>query len=294
MINIIDTYPQINYLFENGVFDRVKWESYINSVYDNSADVFINDLNECLDGTNYVYERDVLPILNAVHRHSELETLHASFRKVTEDLNKKVVDCFGCELEIDIVLYVGLCNGAGWVTTLNGRNVILLGIEKILELNWYDVDSMRGLVYHELGHVYHKQYGKFYQHSDDNSRNFVWQLFTEGIAMYFEQTLVGDVNYYHQDNNGWLKWCEKHFQQSLEDFYHDLPTMTKANQRYFGDWVSYNGRGDVGYYLGTKFVHHLCGRYDFDRLINLGIDDIYQEYLLFTKSNDRIRERVNL
>lgn len=279
MIKIIDTYPQMDSLFENGVFNRAKWESYINSVYENSADVFINDLNECLDGTSYVYERDVLPILNGVCNHSELERLHTSFCAITEDLNKKVNDRFGHELEIDVVLYVGLCNAAGWVTNINGRDVILLGIEKILELNWYDEDAMRGLVYHELGHVYHKQYGAFYQHSDDSSRNFVWQLFTEGIAMYFEQTLVGDVNYYHQDNNGWLTWCECHYREILEDFYRDLPTMTKANQRYFGDWVSYNGRGDVGYYLGTKFVHHLGRKYDFDRLIKLGIDDIYREFL---------------
>lgn len=284
MIKIINTYPQINSLFENGMFHRAKWEEYINSVYADSANVFISDLKECLDSGNYVYEKDVLPILNAVYNHSELETLHASFCKITEGLNQKVIDCFGRELDIDIVLYVGLCNAAGWVTNINGRDVILLGIEKILELNWYDRKSMSGLVYHELGHVYHKQYGRFHQQSDSNSRNFVWQLFTEGIAMYFEQALVNDFNYFHQDNNGWLKWCDNHYRQIVADFHSDLPTMTKSNQRYFGDWVSYNGKGDVGYYLGTKFVQQLCGKYDFDRLINLDIDSIYQEYLFFAES----------
>ena len=284
MIKIINTYPQINSLFENGMFHRAKWEEYINSVYADSANVFISDLKECLDSGNYVYEKDVLPILNAVYNHSELETLHSSFCNITEDLNKKVIDCFGRELDIDIVLYVGLCNAAGWVTNINGRDVILLGIEKILELNWYDRKSMSGLVYHELGHVYHKQYGRFHQQSDSNSRNFVWRLFTEGIAMYFEQALVNDFNYFHQDNNGWLKWCDNHYRQIVADYHSDLPTMTKSNQRYFGDWVSYNGKGDVGYYLGTKFIQQLCGKYDFDRLINLDIDSIYQEYLFFAES----------
>ena len=118
------------------------------------------------------------------------------------------MECFGHELEIDIVLYVGLCNGAGWVTNINGRDVILLGIEKILELNWYDEDSMRGLIYHELGHVYQMQYGVLEQESFDHRKNFVWQLFVEGIAMYFEQVLVGDKNYFHQDAEGWKQWCE--------------------------------------------------------------------------------------
>lgn len=44
--------------------------------------------------------------------------------------------------------------------------------------------------------------------SDNCNRNFVWQLFTEGIAMYFEQALVGNFNYYHQDKNGCLEWCD--------------------------------------------------------------------------------------
>ena len=61
MIKIVDTYPQIGSLFENGVFQRANWEVYINSVYVNSAHVFIDDLNECLDGGNYTYEKDVLP-----------------------------------------------------------------------------------------------------------------------------------------------------------------------------------------------------------------------------------------
>ena len=284
MITIIDTYLQMDALFENEMFNREKWVSYINSIYDNSANIFINDLKECLDNGNYVYEKDVLPIINAVYRHSALATLHSSFCKVTDNLNKRVMECFGHELDIDIVLYIGLCNAAGWVTKINNRDVILLGIEKILELNWYDERSMCGLIYHELGHVYQKQYGAFAQHSENNSQNFVWQLFTEGIAMYFEQALVKDFNYYHQDKNGWLEWCDNHFQQILADFYSDLSTMTKSNQKYFGDWVSYNGRGDVGYYLGTKFVQQLCSEYDFEQLINAKIDDIYQEYLSFTEA----------
>ena len=284
MITIIDTYLQMDVLFEKGVFSRDKWELYINSIYDNSATVFIDDMKECMDNGKCEYEKDILPIINAVYGHPALEALHVSFCKVTDDLNNKVIACFGKELDIDIVLYVGLCNAAGWVTKLGNRDVILLGIEKILELNWYGEDSMRGLIYHELGHVYHKQCGSFEQRSDDNSRNFVWQLFTEGIAMHFEQVLVKDFNYYHQDKMGWLEWCDNHFQQILEDFHSDLPTMTRSNQKYFGDWVSYNGRGDVGYYLGTKFVQWLRSKYDFEQLIGAKIDDIYREYLTFAES----------
>jgi len=60
--------------------------------------------------------------------------------------------------------------------------------------------------------------------------------------------------------------------------------MTKSNQKYFGDWVSYHGKGDIGYYLGAKFVQQLCDKYDFEQLINMTIDDIYQEFLFFAAS----------
>ncbi len=283
MIKIIDTYPQIESLFTNKQFNFEEWKLYINSLYDQSTHIFVDDLKECLDSGSYVYERDVLPIINAVYEHPCLAILHSSFCKVTNNLNQKVIDRFGRELNIDIVLYVGLCNAAGWVTNINGRDVILLGIEKILELDWCDEDSMRGLIYHELGHAYHKQYGVFDQQEGDNCENFVWQLFTEGIAMYFEQLLVNDFQYYHQNKDGWLHWCDYHFNQILKDFHNDLPTMTKFNQRYFGDWVNYNGNGDVGYYLGTKFVQQISNKYDFEQLINLPINTVYREYLSFVK-----------
>lgn len=282
MIKIIDTYTQINTLFENETLKLRNWESYINSIYENSADIFKKDLGVYLSSGDYIYEKDILPIMNSVNRHPALDILHNSFCRVTDGLNERIIDCFGRELDVDIVLYIGLCNAAGWVTTINGKNVILLGVEKILELNWQDENSMYGLIYHELGHVYHKKYGVFHQYSDDNKKNFVWQLFVEGIAMYFEQVLVNDLNYYHQNKNGWKEWCDNHFQQILTDFDTDLPTMTRINQKYFGDWVSYCGQGDVGYYLGTKFVHYLCNKYCFDQLINMKIDDVYKVYLEFT------------
>ena len=286
MINIIDTYSKINTLFKNGTFALEKWEAYMNSIYEDSADFIKKDMQECLDGREYTYEKSVLPVLNGVYENPSLEILHTSFLQVTDKLNQRIKERFGQELNIDIVLYLGLCNGAGWVTNVGGKDTILLGVEKILELGWQDVDSMYGLIYHELGHAYHKQHGTFRQ-SGDNMQNFVWQLFTEGIAMYFEQVLVGDLLYFHQDRNGWRGWCEAHFGQIVTDFHTDLSTMTRQTQRYFGDWVSYHGRGDVGYFLGTRFVHFLCGKYEFWQLINMKIEEVYEEYLAFVNANGK-------
>lgn len=57
MIKIIDTYVQINDLFDNGKFVLDKWKVYMNSIYDNAANLVIDDMKECLDSGDYVYEK---------------------------------------------------------------------------------------------------------------------------------------------------------------------------------------------------------------------------------------------
>ena len=286
MIRVIDTYDKLNALFENGAFQRDRWENYINEIYSDSVKMFLEDVEEYTKDGEYTFEKDFLPILNEVYQNPKLELLHTSFLRVTKKLNERVKACFGRELQVDVVLYLGLCNGAGWVTEINGRITVLLGVEKILELSWYDIDSMRGLIYHELGHVYQMQYGVLEQESFDHRKNFVWQLFVEGIAMYFEQVLVGDKNYFHQDAEGWKQWCEEHYPQIKADFHNDLQTMNRRNQRYFGDWVSYHGKSDVGYYLGTRFVHSLLKKATLDELINYEIDAVWELYKAFIQNEE--------
>lgn len=286
MVKIMDTYQQINSLFVNGHFSMEKWKLYINSIYRNSDHIFKDDIKRYFDSGLYTYDNDFLPVISAVNNNPALTFLHDSFIEVTDNLNARIIECFGNELDVEIVLYLGLCNAAGWATNIDGKEVILLGVEKIIELNWIEVNSMRGLIYHELGHIYHKQYGNLHQHCNDNKQKFLWQLYIEGIAMCFEQILVNDLDFYHQNAGGWKEWCDNHFLQIVKDFNNDLSTMNKKNQKYFGDWVNYNGYSDVGYYLGIKFVHFLMKKYDFNHVINLNIDDICKLYCAFIKENN--------
>lgn len=43
----------------------------------------------------------------------------------------------------------------------------------------------------------------------NKQKHAVQQLYREGIAMVFEQTLCNDENRYHQNINGWLDWCKE-------------------------------------------------------------------------------------
>ena len=142
---------------------------------------------------------------------------------------------------------------------------------------------LRGICYHELGHVYQSQYGVLEQECANDRQRFLWQLFAEGVAMHFEQQLVGDGNYFHQDKDGWADWCGAHLPQIKADFLADLDTMQRENQRWFGDWVSYEGRGDVGYYLGAKFADFICRERGFDDILALDAETVESLYLMFVQ-----------
>lgn len=281
-MKIINTINQIKNIYSNGSFDIKKLKEYINSIDSKIEELCISDMKETIDTGLYSFEKNFLPILNLViNEQNKLEELNSNFNIVTKELEKNIISKFNKTIDVEIVLYLGLCNGAGWVVTIDNKTYCLLGIEKILELNWYDIDSLYGLIYHELGHVYKNQYGILERNFDNNKHHFLWQLFTEGIAMCFEQTLIGDYNYFHKDKNGWKNWCDSNLTQIKKDFYNDLDNMTSNNQRYFGDWVTYKGQSDVGYYLGTKFVQFICKIYNFDDILSFDIEEVERLYINF-------------
>lgn len=274
-MKITDTFLNIMSSFDNDKFNFNKWKKYIDSALPGVSLMFIEDAKRCLETNKVSWEKDYLPVLNAVAKNEPLRNkAHNSFAAATKNLSNTIYDKFGKSLDVDIVFYLGLCNGAGWASEYNGQKTVFLGIEKIMELNLCSKEDMCGLIYHELGHIYHGQYGVLDRTFDSSSDTFLWQLFQEGIAMYFEQRLVGDFDYYHQDKNGWKDWCDAHFDEIKADFSRDLNGMTFSNQRYFGDWVSYNGHGDTGYYLGCRFVHFILSKYKFDEIICFDIDNV--------------------
>ncbi len=149
-MKIIDTYDSIYSSYKHNVFDIELWEKY--------ADEISSELKNKVkkDSKRNDFEKQTLPVLNSLIKNRETaKNAHASFLKSTKNLEEKIFEKFNVDLDVTIVFYLGLCNGAGWATTINGKPAILLGIEKITELNWCDEKSMIALIYHELGHIWH-------------------------------------------------------------------------------------------------------------------------------------------
>lgn len=281
-MNVIDI-SRIDEVYENGVFSLDRWKEYIRKAFPLAEKPCLGDLEECLDA-GLSWENDYLPMLDSAYENAEVRARAlASFQILTENLNDRIRCVFGRELDADLVLYLGLGSGAGWVTELGGRTTVLFGIEKIAELGWEGEKAMTGLIYHELGHVYQRQYGTLEREFEKNADSFLWQLFTEGVAMVFEQMLAGGKDYFHQYDDEWKTWCDANLRRIANDFNSELDTMTLATQRWFGDWVEYDGHGDTGYFLGARFVQKIMEEHSFDELINFDIDEVRAQFEDFLK-----------
>ncbi|MFA6648949.1 MAG: hypothetical protein WCS48_02530 [Candidatus Izemoplasmatales bacterium] len=274
-----NTVEQIENIFMSGSFSIENWINYIERLFPNSSSIFLEDIKD------YDFKSKCLPILNnVIVNRDKITKISLIFDHITLNLESTVNKYFNRPIDVEIVLYLGLCNGAGWVTDINGQTKVLLGIEKILELNWDDEIQMKGLIYHELGHVYQKQYGvldRVFNHLQDK---YLWQLFTEGVAMHFEQMLVGDFSYYHQDDGDWKQYYDSHLVELKKDFNKDIEIMNDQNQRYFGDWVLYNSYSDAGYYLGAKLIQYIRKYIDFNEIISFSINEVKYFFQSFLKN----------
>ncbi len=248
-MKIINTCEQIKATFVDG-FNIDLWRKYTKEISNELPSKCENDAK------GYDFEKEVLPVLNLALNNEKIDFVNKNFQSVIKTLNSNLNKLFDKEPDINIVLYLGLCNGAGWATTLDGKNTVLLGVEKIIELGWGDETNMRALILHEIGHLWHKLNGNLHIPEYTKRRKGIAQLYCEGVAMVCEHILCGDDEFYHQDKNGWLNWCYENENDIKKEYLRRL-NEKESVQDFFGDWCSYNGRSDVGYFLGCRFVRFL-------------------------------------
>ena len=260
-MKIINTCEQIKATFVDG-FNIDLWRKYTEEISNELPSKCENDAK------GYDFEKDVLPVLDLALNNEKIDFVSKNFQSVIKTLNSNLDKLFDKEPDINIVLYLGLCNGAGWATTLDGKNTVLLGIEKIIELGWGDETNMRALILHEIGHLWHKLNGNLHIPEYTKRRKGIAQLYCEGVAMVCEHILCGDDEFYHQDKNGWLNWCYENENDIKKEYLRRL-NEKESVQDFFGDWCSYNGRSDVGYFFGCRFVRFLMKTNSLKEIANM-------------------------
>lgn len=141
---------------------------------------------------------------------------------------------------------------------------------------------MRALILHEIGHLWHKLNGNLHIPEYTKRRKGIAQLYCEGVAMVCEHILCGDDEFYHQNKDGWLDWCYKNENQIKREYLRRLDKKESV-QDFFGDWCSYNGYSDVGYFLGCRFVRHLMKSYSLKEIANMKYKTLNKEYKKFAE-----------
>ncbi len=253
-------------------FDICVWRQYADKIHPELADKCENDIKD------YDFQKDVLPVIHyALRDRQRLLRLSGIYEKVIDTMEERLRVLFDQEPELDIILYLGLCSGAGWATTLGGKSVILLGAEKIIELDWDNENDMKALIFHELGHFWHKTFGQITFPASSQRERSILQLYQEGVAMVCEQILYGDDDYYHQDQNGWLTWCVEHEAEIGREFLLRLD-RNAGTQDFFGDWCSFQGHSDAGYYLGCRLIKSLKSKYTLIEIANLPYASLWSAF----------------
>ena len=281
-MRMTDGLTDLSRLYPDGQFSLEAWRGYMDALLPGIAAESEADMAKCIDA-GYTWEGAFLSVLQAAWENAAARReAVASFRAVTGDLDARIAAAGLQPIDADLTLYLGLCAGAGWVTQVAGRDAVLLGVEKIIELGWQDLHSMTGLILHELGHVYQAQHGVLERPALSGRQAFLWQLFTEGVAMVFEQQMMGDGDYFHQATEGWLDFLTANEGRLARDFAADLDAMAFGNQRYFGDWVRWEGCADAGYFLGARLVRFVCRTQGFDEILSAEITQVeawFADYL---------------
>lgn len=265
-MKIIDTTPQLLCRFQDSDFRMDIWDGYANAISPSLRE-------KCkLDAAEYAPEDIHSVAKHALSHREQIRMTSEAFRSITLNLEKKAREVLKSDIDVVIILYLGLCNAAGWATELDGRPAILLGIEKIIELNWCSERTMTGLVYHELGHLWHFQRRTSPWFKKANPA--LWQLYSEGVAMYCEQELAGDPEFMPQYDAAWKCWCRNNRPALFSEYLRRL-NARESVQDFFGDWSAYQGHSDVGYELGSVLIRQLSKEMDTQALLDLGEERIY-------------------
>lgn len=274
-MKIIDTYNDIFKSYENNIFNKTLWDSYAISTLPRLKEKIEQDFSRLTD-----YKDKIFEILNDVPKNIEsAKTAHQSFTNATKNLSEEIKKKFNVDLNVTIILYLGLGNAAGWATTINNQKVVLIGLEKIVELGWCSESDMQALIYHELGHIYHSLFERK-ELLINKRKQAVQQLYREGIAMVFEQTLCDEVNRYHQNTNGWLDWCIDN-DKLIKTEYLKRIRNKESVQDFFGDWCSFKEHSDVGYYLGTSFIRMLMNNYSLQKIASMKLNIVLEHFYKF-------------
>lgn len=286
MIKIIDTFKDFKNCFENkldiSIAEKIDlWEKY----YINKYPELEKKCKEDYDFSGYKW-KDIAQNMVFNRTKDDFSKMKEAYNNILlmmNSVNEKVKNIFGLNLDINIVLYAGLCNSAGWVDYYEDKRAVLFGIDKIAELNWHTSEKLEPLVAHELCHVIHFQLRGEDNLSDSVERNNynigIWRIYEEGFAQFYQNKFLLTEN----DCRGaeWTEKCNSNKNELKKLYLRALLDEQTGIRNFFGDWFEILGISDTGYFLGAELIKELDKKHSVKAIAQLPFSAIKDAVVSF-------------
>lgn len=257
---IVDTYP--SFLRAIGADKPVTvnqwitcWAEHYMPQWPTLHEMVVNDYVAEGEDWRRIAREMVFPEMN--DKLPAIQYAYENMQRVIEPVEENVRRAFDFHDPVCHVFYIGIGNGAGWVTKYEGSWAVLFGLEAIVDSGFDEPARLEGLVAHELGHVVH--------HVWRASRGLGlgsgpwWQLYEEGFAQLCESMVVpGDGWHMRSKDNDdeWLAWCQANRAWLAREFLR-VADYGESVRPFFGSWYEIRGHKQTGYYLGHQVLSDL-------------------------------------
>lgn len=287
MIKIIDTFKDFKGNFENNlklsIDEKIElWEH----TYKEYPELFTKLKDDYIhDGYDWVEIAKTLVFNKTEENFSKMLEAYNNLLFTLDLINEKAQNIFNIGFDINIVLYSGLGNSAGWIDTYDNKTAILYGIDKIAELGWQDLNSIKSLIAHEICHVVHFCIRKEENLIDNYENTYdygIWRIYTEGFAQFYQFKLIDSI--FDSRGESWINICDSNINKLKKLYLNSLNDSKIGVKYFFGDWHEVEGISDVGYYLGQKFIEQLTKKYSLYSIATLDFKTIESELIKFLKS----------
>ncbi|AAS41834.1 conserved hypothetical protein [Bacillus cereus ATCC 10987] len=187
------------------------------------------------------------------------ETLPTIIQEITNKYRNK----YSFDVNMKFHIFVGAFGSNAFVE----REImgdIFFAVEKLSP----DLNHLRVMVAHEIGHIYHNV---MLQNNGMDWEKAEWtdaavNLYREGVATYVSKQIVKGLNesvYYSYDDDGerWLQYCIENEEQIKKRFLEDYIegwTFEKEKEWFRLSGGQYFGYNRLGYFLGTAFVEYVA------------------------------------
>jgi hypothetical protein len=176
--------------------------------------------------------------------------------QVCGPIYQQAAQALGLDFETVFVIYVGIGCGAGWATQYEGVPACLFGLENIAEEEWHSRERLEGLIAHELGHLTHMAWRDEWAQFEENERDPMFLLYSEGFAGRCEEAILPDDLGHLDKNAAWLSWCRANSAWLAAEFVRRVEAGESVRD-FFGSWYEIQGHSQTGYYLGRELIRWL-------------------------------------